>query len=235
MTVCRCAWAAEASPEEIQYHDEEWGVPSRDERHLFEMLILEGAQAGLSWSTVLKKGEGYRQAFDEFDVARIAGYTEEKTAQLLQDKGIVRNRLKVASKPAFRHAWRSGQRCLIPALGYYEWRTQQGGKQPYFVHSRDGAPLVFAGLWEAPADPQTVPCSCTIITRPAAGAMAELHQRIPLLLTPAQAEPWLCGSVDAAADLLQAEPAVEPEFFPVDKAANNVRNQGPQLVQPIRS
>jgi DNA-3-methyladenine glycosylase I len=81
------------------YHDDEWGVPSHDDMHLFEMLMLEGAQAGLSWSTILNKRENYRRAFDNFDVARVARYGEKKLEQLLDDPGIVRNRLKVASAP----------------------------------------------------------------------------------------------------------------------------------------
>lgn len=95
MTVCRCAWTARATPEEIIYHDEEWGVPSFDDRHLFEMLILEGAQAGLAWSTILRKREGYRRAFDAFDPAKMARYTAARKARLLQDTAIVRNRLKI--------------------------------------------------------------------------------------------------------------------------------------------
>lgn len=78
-----------------RYHDEEWGVPSREDRHLFEMLVLEGAQAGLSWSTILNKRAGYRRAFDGFDPHRVARYGERKVAALLEDPGIVRNRLKV--------------------------------------------------------------------------------------------------------------------------------------------
>ena len=91
----RCPWA-EA---ELQhhYHDTEWGVPSHDDRHLFEMLILEGAQAGLSWSTILKKRENYRAAYHGFDAARIARYTAKDQARLLANAGIVRNRLKVAA------------------------------------------------------------------------------------------------------------------------------------------
>jgi DNA-3-methyladenine glycosylase I len=91
----RCAWASgELS---IRYHDEEWGVPVRDDRTLFEFLILEGAQAGLSWNTILNKRENYREAFDRFDPARVARYDGKKIQQLLRDPGIVRNRLKVAS------------------------------------------------------------------------------------------------------------------------------------------
>jgi DNA-3-methyladenine glycosylase I len=78
-----------------RYHDEEWGVPSHDDRHLFELLILEGAQAGLSWSTILNKRAGYRRAFDGFDPTPIARYGEARLAELLEDPGIVRNRLKV--------------------------------------------------------------------------------------------------------------------------------------------
>jgi DNA-3-methyladenine glycosylase I len=81
----------------IRYHDEEWGVPAHDDRTLFEFLILEGAQAGLSWETILNKRENYRAAFDGFEAQRVAGYDRRKIAQLLRNPGIVRNRLKVAS------------------------------------------------------------------------------------------------------------------------------------------
>lgn len=91
----RCSWAVgEAS---IRYHDEEWGVPTHDDRTLFEFLILEGAQAGLSWSTILNKRENYRRAFDRFDPKRVAQYDQHKIRKLLADPGIVRNRLKIAS------------------------------------------------------------------------------------------------------------------------------------------
>ncbi|MCU0247513.1 MAG: DNA-3-methyladenine glycosylase I [Bryobacter sp.] len=92
----RCAWCS-SDPAYIAYHDTEWGVPSHDERHLFEMLCLEGAQAGLSWLTILKKREGYRRAFDHFDASKMARYTEARKAKLLLDPGIVRNRLKIAA------------------------------------------------------------------------------------------------------------------------------------------
>lgn len=90
----RCPWCL-AAEEYIRYHDEEWGVPSFDGKHLFEMLLLEGAQAGLSWLTILRKREGYRRAFHGFDPMRIAHYDERDVARLLADPGIVRNRLKV--------------------------------------------------------------------------------------------------------------------------------------------
>ena len=91
----RCDWAAKESM--IRYHDEDWGVPVHDDRKLFEMLILEGAQAGLSWDTILNKRDSYRMAFHEFDPVIIAKYDEEDIARLLGDPGIVRNRLKVRS------------------------------------------------------------------------------------------------------------------------------------------
>ena len=92
----RCEWAG-SDPLYIEYHDKEWGVPEHDDRNLFEMLILEGAQAGLSWSTILKKRENYRKAFDRFDAKKIARYDKKKIKELLGDQGIVRNRLKIES------------------------------------------------------------------------------------------------------------------------------------------
>ncbi|MFZ0761118.1 MAG: DNA-3-methyladenine glycosylase I [Candidatus Sulfotelmatobacter sp.] len=95
LQVVRCAWAQ--SELMIRYHDEEWGMPVHEDGRLFEFLILEGAQAGLSWETILNKRENYRAAFEGFDAQRIASYDRRKMAQLLKDPGIVRNRLKVAS------------------------------------------------------------------------------------------------------------------------------------------
>jgi len=92
----RCSWCGD-DPLYVAYHDDEWGVPSRDDRHLFEMLLLEGAQAGLSWITILRKRAAYRRAFAGFDPRRVARFTPARTAKLLQDPGIVRNRLKVES------------------------------------------------------------------------------------------------------------------------------------------
>lgn len=92
----RCAWAAR-TPLETVYHDTEWGVPQHDDARLFELLILEGAQAGLSWSTILAKREGYRAAFDGFDAQKVARYSDAKLGKLLLNPAIVRNRLKIAS------------------------------------------------------------------------------------------------------------------------------------------
>ncbi|MGZ8567461.1 MAG: DNA-3-methyladenine glycosylase I, partial [Actinomycetota bacterium] len=96
-TPARCEWAVGSDRAYLAYHDEEWGVTSHDDRHLFEMLVLEGAQAGLSWSTILHKREGYRRAFAGFDAAKVARFTPAKVDRLLADPGIVRNRLKVES------------------------------------------------------------------------------------------------------------------------------------------
>ena len=109
----------------IAYHDEEWGVPLHDDRALFELLILEGAQAGLSWSTVLRKRVAYREAFDQFDVRRVAAYDEDKLAALLANPGIVRNRLKV------RSAVRNARAVLdlmgeFPSLDAYLWQFTGG-------------------------------------------------------------------------------------------------------------
>jgi DNA-3-methyladenine glycosylase I len=96
MTDTSCAWALK-TPLELEYHNTEWGVPLRDERALFELLILEGAQAGLSWSTILHKRENYRRAFHDFDAATIARYTGRDCSRLMKNEGIVRNRLKIDS------------------------------------------------------------------------------------------------------------------------------------------
>ena len=98
----RCEWATNQPEYYQEYHDKEWGVPQHNDIKLFELLILEGAQAGLSWSTVLKKRENYRKAFDKFNPKKVAKYNEEKVQELLQNEGIIRNKLKVRS--AIRNA-----------------------------------------------------------------------------------------------------------------------------------
>ncbi|HZJ51699.1 MAG TPA: DNA-3-methyladenine glycosylase I [Actinomycetota bacterium] len=96
-TTARCEWAREGDPLYLAYHDEEWGVPSHDDRHLFEMLVLEGAQAGLSWATILVKREGYRRAFCGFDPGSVASFDGKDVQRLLGDASIVRNRRKIES------------------------------------------------------------------------------------------------------------------------------------------
>jgi DNA-3-methyladenine glycosylase I len=120
----RCAWATGELM--VQYHDEEWGVPVHDDRTLFEFLILEGAQAGLSWSTILNKRDNYRKAFDGFDATRIARYDRRKVARLLLDPGIVRNRLKIASTIANAQAFLRAQK-EFGSFDRYIWQFV-GGK-----------------------------------------------------------------------------------------------------------
>jgi DNA-3-methyladenine glycosylase I len=95
--ITRCKWADSSSPAYVDYHDNEWGVPVWDDRKQFEFLVLEGAQAGLSWSTVLNKRDGYRRLFADFDPEKVARFTERRVAKILLDPGIIRNRLKVQS------------------------------------------------------------------------------------------------------------------------------------------
>src|SRR6201982_821853 len=101
-TIKRCSWVSVDDPLMLQYHDREWGVPVHDDRRHFEFLVLEGAQAGLSWSIVLRKREGYRRAFSQFDPAKVAKYTDRQVEKLTLDAGIVRNRMKIES--AIRNA-----------------------------------------------------------------------------------------------------------------------------------
>jgi DNA-3-methyladenine glycosylase I len=124
----RCAWAA-AGPLEIIYHDTEWGVPLHTDRKLFEMLILEGAQAGLSWSTILRKRANYRRAFDRFDPEKIAHYDKKKIARLLSDPGIVRNRLKIAA-------------AIQNACCFLEVREEFGKFSDYIWRFVDGRPII---------------------------------------------------------------------------------------------
>ncbi len=124
----RCAWVGD-DPLYRAYHDEEWGVPCRDDRALFEFLILEGAQAGLSWITILKKRENYRRLFDGFDAEKIARYDEAKIKALLQDPGIVRNRLKVNAT-------------VTNARAFLELQKQPGGFSEFIWSFVNGEPVV---------------------------------------------------------------------------------------------
>jgi DNA-3-methyladenine glycosylase I len=137
----RCAWALSSQPRYLAYHDEEWGVPSRDERHLFEMLVLEGAQAGLAWSTILDKRAGYRRAFADFDAVVVARFDDGDVARLLADPGIVRNRAKVAS-------------AIANARATLRVTDELGGLAPYLWSFVDGRPVVnrWRTLEEIPAE-----------------------------------------------------------------------------------
>lgn len=143
----RCHWAG-SDPLYIAYHDREWGVPLHDERRLFEMLILEGAQAGLSWITILKKREGYRAAFDGFDPRKMARYDARKAMALLDNPGIVRNRLKVAA--AIRNAE------MLLTL-----QAQEGSLDDYLWRYVEGKPIV--NTWRSPQEvPSRTPLSDAI-------------------------------------------------------------------------
>ncbi len=119
MNLTRCPWVG-TDPLMLAYHDREWGVPVHDDRHLFEMLILEGAQAGLSWTTILRKRERYREVFDRFDPAAVARYDDVRVAALLADAGIVRNRLKIDAAVANARACLDVQQAF-GSLDAYLW------------------------------------------------------------------------------------------------------------------
>jgi DNA-3-methyladenine glycosylase I len=140
MTLTRCGWANPANPRYLAYHDEEWGVPCHDETRLFEMLNLEGAQAGLSWETILNKRDAYRAAFDGWNAEKIARYDETKVAELLGNAGIVRNRLKVAA-------------AITNAQAYLRLRDEAGGLDPFLWAYVDGMPIrnAWPGMKEVPA------------------------------------------------------------------------------------
>ncbi|HEY8119516.1 MAG TPA: DNA-3-methyladenine glycosylase I [Methylophilaceae bacterium] len=123
----RCAWAK--TPLDIAYHDAEWGVPLHDDRQLFEFLILEGAQAGLSWHTILQKRERYRLVFDGFDPAKVAAYDDAKVGSLLADAGIVRNRLKLAA-------------AITNAQRFLQVQAEFGSFDSYLWHFVEGKPIV---------------------------------------------------------------------------------------------
>ncbi len=122
----RCAWVRNCSPAELEYHDNEWGIPSYDDQHLFEMIILEGAQAGLSWSCVLNKRPGYHLVFDNFNANKIAGYSDENLEQIKQDSRIIRNRLKIAAARSNARAFLKIQQ-EFPSFAEYIWQFV-GGK-----------------------------------------------------------------------------------------------------------
>lgn len=143
----RCEWAGD-DPLYVAYHDTEWGVPLHDDRKLFEFLILEGAQAGLSWITILRKREGYRRAFDGFDPGEVARYDERKIEALLSDAGIVRNRLKVRS-------------AVGNAKAFLDVQAEFGSFDAYLWGFVDGRPVQNA--WRSLADiPAETPTSHTM-------------------------------------------------------------------------
>jgi DNA-3-methyladenine glycosylase I len=133
----RCAWPG-ADPLYLDYHDHEWGVPERDDRALFEMLMLEGAQAGLSWITILRKRENYRRAFDGFDPEKIARYTPKKIERLMGDEGIVRNRAKIEGVVVGARAWL--ELMEGPGFSQHLWSFVDGKPIINHLKLRDRAP-----------------------------------------------------------------------------------------------
>lgn len=141
----RCGWCEDTFEQYIRYHDEEWGVPVRDDRTLFEFLVLESAQAGLSWSTILKKREGYRRAFARFDVEEVARFGEEKIQELTQNPGIVRHEAKIRS-------------AVTNARKFMEIQEEFGSFSNYLWSFVDGTPI--HNRWKQQADvPATTPLS----------------------------------------------------------------------------
>jgi len=138
----RCSWAKNDLA--IAYHDAEWGVPLHDERGLFEFLILEGAQAGLSWDTILRKRENYRAAFDNFDAEKVARYNDKKIAELLENEGIIRNRLKIAS-------------AIGNAQAFLRVQDEIGSFDKYIWNFVDGKPLK-----NKPKDTSEVPAKTAV-------------------------------------------------------------------------
>jgi DNA-3-methyladenine glycosylase I len=135
----RCEWCG-SDPLYVSYHDDEWGVPLHDDRRLFEFMVLEGAQAGLSWFTILKKRENYRKAFHSFDFERIAGYDQQDITRLLNDPGIVRNRLKIEA-------------AIKNAQGVLSIRQEYGSLDAFLWRYVDGAPVqnTWKSMSEIPA------------------------------------------------------------------------------------
>ena len=129
MEVKRCPWSVGVGDDYVRYHDEEWGVPVHDDRTHFEFLLLEGAQAGLSWSTILRKREGYRKAFADFDPVKVARFNTRSEKRLLNDEGIVRNRLKVSS-------------AITNARAFLEVQDEFGSFDNYIWRFVDGKPIV---------------------------------------------------------------------------------------------
>lgn len=147
MTTIRCAWPGD-DPLYVEYHDQEWGVPLHDDRAHFEFLVLDGAQAGLSWITILRKRQAYRQAFDNFDPQIVAGYDEMKTAELMSDAGIVRNRQKINS-------------AVKNAQAFLRVQEEFGSFDRYIWDFVDGKPIQNAWL-DMASIPAKTPLSETI-------------------------------------------------------------------------
>ena len=135
----------------------------------------------------------------------------------------------VAGKPAYRHAWSHGQRCLIPILGYYEWRQEGKLKRPYFIRSANGSPLVMAGLWEPGRG--ELPSSCTVITTEAAPDVAYIHPRMPLFVGRDGVDDWFAAGLGRARTMLEEWPVPVLDAYPVSTAVNKPQADGAHLIE----
>jgi putative SOS response-associated peptidase YedK len=144
----------------------------------------------------------------------------------------------VAEKPSFRSAFRS-RRCLVLADGFYEWQKVKGGKQPYYIRLKEGKPFCFAGLWERwKSDKQELLESCTLITTAANEMMKPIHDRMPVILDPAEFSPWLdpgLKEADRVSQLLRPIPAENMEAYPITTYVNSPKNEGPECIAPLSS
>ncbi|MEM7195141.1 MAG: SOS response-associated peptidase [Pseudomonadota bacterium] len=139
-----------------------------------------------------------------------------------------------ADKPAYRSAWKQSRTCLIPALGYYEWRGEKGNKQPFFVRSVNEQPIVMAGLWDVWQRPEQDIVSCTILTKSSEGSLVDLHPRMPIMLTPDTAATWLndgTGRIDLMTGL---NITADLQCYPVSKTVNKVANNSDTLTDPVQ-
>ncbi|RLA43211.1 MAG: SOS response-associated peptidase [Gammaproteobacteria bacterium] len=139
----------------------------------------------------------------------------------------------LASRPAFRGAWKHDQRCLIPVQGYYEWQRVNGKKQPFYISSPGGEPLVCAGLWDQWGEGREQFRSCAMITCPAIRSISAIHPRMPLLMELEYADLWLQGEAGKCAGILQREPEAELSYYRVSQLVNNSRNQGADILTPV--
>ncbi len=196
---------------------QEWASHARERRNIAPtqmvgVLSAQGTQS-MRWGLV--------PAWSKEPVTRYATFNARLEA--------------VAEKPAFRAAWKAGRRCLIPAGGYYEWKTAGGCKLPYFIHREDQGPVVFGGLWEHWQDAETGESvlSCSILTRPAAACLAGLHARMPVMLQRQDAEAWLEGSRETAGRIVESAGDDGLRFDAVSTRVNNSRSEGADLTRPL--
>lgn len=139
----------------------------------------------------------------------------------------------LTTKPAFRDAWKNSQRCLIPALGYYEWKQEASHKQPYFVCRSDKKPIMFGGLWEQWNSENENLLSCSIITQASTGTLEELHPRMPCMIRLEQTNDWLYEGALAALSIATYNVPEDIIYYPVNVKVNNAKNQSSGLIEPL--